>query len=57
MLKAEAAGWILEPVFFSNRVTKSWNEIPEEIKNVQTSKRFKLVYSRWKQYRARPEEP
>jgi hypothetical protein len=43
--------------FFSNRVARSWNEIPEEIKNVRTSKRFKLVYSRWKQYRARPEEP
>jgi hypothetical protein len=43
--------------FFSNRVAKSWNEVPENIKNVQPSKQFKLVYSRWKQYRAHPDEP
>jgi hypothetical protein len=43
--------------FFSNRVAKSWNEIPEEIKNARTPNHFKNVYSRWKQQRARPNEP
>jgi hypothetical protein len=40
--------------FFTNRVVKSWNEIPHSIKALPTTKKFKFAYSRWKQYSAPP---
>ena len=34
--------------FYTVRVTRSWNEMPEEVKGVKTVNAFKSAYDAWK---------
>jgi hypothetical protein len=48
-IKARGGRLDIRTGFFSNRVVKDWNEIPNDIKKIAVPKKFKICYSKWKQ--------
>ena len=55
MLRVERANLEIRRNFFTIRAAKAWNEVPDEVKNLQTVNSFKSAYDNWKTNNKLPE--